>query len=322
MELKEKQDNEVQFLQFKLKEVTSQVEAQQWELAELQDQRDSELSDLRSRLAVFTSSGSESSEGEARLEVAALTSQLAAARQEADRLSSDLAVVSGSLAAAQSEAATVKSQQIDLQDTIDRLTSEREDLVEENKTLKFSFSSSSSAGAYEEIVALNNSLNAEIASLKQIVQSGSPGLATPEPGPASEPEVLREQVRREQQLVVQLERDLQLKEESLRQLEEELFLARDSKVKKEEELRTRRDSARESLDREVFAVFSDKNLVLENQRLKTDLDNVSRERRHLSERISRWEEELGREDIDVLGEAGLRQELRVAIQTLQLRDHK
>ena len=42
------------------------------ELAELQDQRDSELSDLRSRLAVFTSSGSESSEGETMLEVAAL----------------------------------------------------------------------------------------------------------------------------------------------------------------------------------------------------------------------------------------------------------
>ena len=72
MELKEQQDNEVQFLQFRLKEATSQVEAQQWELAELQDQRDSELSDLRSRLAVFTSSGSESSEGETMLEVAAL----------------------------------------------------------------------------------------------------------------------------------------------------------------------------------------------------------------------------------------------------------
>ena len=32
VELKEKQDNEVQFLQFKLKEVTSQMDAQQWEL--------------------------------------------------------------------------------------------------------------------------------------------------------------------------------------------------------------------------------------------------------------------------------------------------
>ena len=232
-------------------------------------------------------------------------------------------MVSGSLAAAQSEAATVKSQQIDLQDSIDRLTSEREELLAENKTLKISFSSSSgSGGAYEEIVALNNSLNAEIASLKQFVQSGSPSIASPEPQP--ELESLREQVRREQQLVVQLERDLQVKEESLRNLEEELFLARDWKVKKEEELRTRRDSARDSqsLDREVFTVFSDKNLVLENQKLKADLDNVSRERRLLSERISRWEEELGRDDIDVMGEDGLRQELRVAIRTLQLRDHK
>ena len=62
--------------------------------------------------------------------------------------------------------------------------------------------------------------------------------------------------------------------------------------------------------------------MLENVRLKTDLDNVSRERRQLSERISRWEEELGRDDIDTMGEDGLRQELRVAIKTLQLRDHK
>ena len=187
-----------------------------------------------------------------------------------------------------------------------------------------SFSSAASGGAYEEIVQLNNSLNAEIASLKQfVVKTGSPG-AQAEPAVGSEVEQLREAVRREQQLVVQLERDLQVKEEGLRNLEEELFLARDWKVKKEEELRTRRDSARDSqsLDREVFTVFSDKSLVMENQKLKTDLDNVSRERRQLSERISRWEEELGRDDIDVMGEDGLRQELRVAIRTLQLRDHK
>ena len=322
VELKESQDNEVEFLQHKIRELTSKVDAQQWEMTELIEQRETEVADLRGQLEVLTS-GSESGEGEARLEVAALTSQLTAARQETDRLSSDVAVLSQSLVAAQTEAATVKSQAIDLQDSIDRLAGEREDLLAENQTLKSSFSSAASTGgAYEEIVKLNNSLNAEIASLKQYVKSGSPTVASPEP--VREVEQLRDAVRREQQLVVQLERDLQVKEEGLRSLEEELFLARDWKLKKEEELRGRRDSARDSqsLDREVFAVFSDKNLVLENVRLKTDLDNVSRERRQLSERISRWEEELGRDDIDTMGEDGLRQELRVAIKTLQLRDHK
>ena len=69
-------------------------------------------------------------------------------------------------------------------------------------------------------------------------------------------------------------------------------------------------------------MFTDKELLMENQRLKADLDNVSRQRRHLSERIQRWEEELNREDISSLGEDGLRQELRIAIKTLQIRDHK
>ena len=61
---------------------------------------------------------------------------------------------------------------------------------------------------------------------------------------------------------------------------------------------------------------------MENQRLKADLDNVTRQRRHLSERISKWEHELNRDDISSLGEEGLRQELRIAIKTLQIRDHK
>ena len=61
---------------------------------------------------------------------------------------------------------------------------------------------------------------------------------------------------------------------------------------------------------------------MENQRLKSDLDNVSRQRRHLSERIMSWEKEVNREDISAMGEDSLRQELRLAIKTLQIRDHK
>ena len=119
-----------------------------------------------------------------------------------------------------------------------------------------------------------------------------------------------------------LEQDLQAKEDALKNLEEELFLVKDLKLKKEEELHSGLDSSRESFDREVFGVFSDKELIMENQRLKSDLDLVSRQRRNLSERISKWEDELNRDDVSNMGEEGLRQELRIAIKTLQIRDHK
>ena len=42
----------------------------------------------------------------------------------------------------------------------------------------------------------------------------------------------------------------------------------------------------------------------------------------MSERILSWEKEVNREDIGAMGEDSLRQELRVAIKTLQIRDHK
>ena len=48
--------------------------------SELTEMQDCELSDLWSRLGVFTSSGSESTEDEARLELVALTSKLAVAQ--------------------------------------------------------------------------------------------------------------------------------------------------------------------------------------------------------------------------------------------------
>ena len=146
--------------------------------------------------------------------------------------------------------------------------------------------------------------------------------ATPQGDSSEEVHILREQVRKEQQLVMHLEQDLQAKEDALKNLEEELFLVKDLKLKKEEELHSGLDSSRESFDREVFGVFSDKELIMENQRLKSDLDLVSRQRRNLSERISKWEDELNRDDVSNMGEEGLRQELRIAIKTLQIRDHK
>ena len=191
---------------------------------------------------------------------------------------------------------------------IDRLTSEKED----------SAVTGSGGGTYEEIVQLNNNcLNSKITSPKhymttQPLYSGNMVAAG---------EALTEEVEVLRQQVVHLKRHLQASQDTIRSLEQELFLARDLKLK-EAELQSGLDTSRESTDREVFNVFTDKELLMENQRLKADLDNMSRQRRHLSERIQRWEEELSREDISSLGEDGLRQELRIAIKTLQIRDHK
>ena len=227
-------------------------------------------------------------------------------------------VLNQSLVSAQTETATVKSQVIDLQDVIDRLNHDRDEMA--------LIKSGDMAGneAYDEIVKLNNSLNMEITSLKQYIQSQNMFSSSPiYPVSDNSPDLesLRDQLKNEQSLVLHLEQDLQAKEESMKNIEEELNMLRDLK-KKKEEIQSGLDSSRDSTDREVFDVFTDKKLIMENQRLKSDLDNVSRQRRHLSERIQSGETEVNREDIGTMEEDGLRQELRIAIKTLQIRDHK
>merc|ERR1712131_207727 len=316
VELKETQDNEVEFLQYKNKELSNNIEALNWQLSEVEEQRSAEVKELTSQLEIFTASSSaDADSAQLKLEIVTLRSQLEESNQESDRLRSDIMTLTQSLTMAQTEAAAVKSQVIDLQDALDRLNHEEDESA-----------APSSGDAYDEIVKLNNSLNNEISGLKQYIQAQSmyPGnvAATPQGDSSEEVHILREQVKKEQQLVMHLEQDLQAKEDALKNLEEELFLVKDLKLKKEEELHSGLDSSRESFDREVFGVFSDKELIMENQRLKSDLDLVSRQRRNLSERISKWEDELNRDDVSNMGEEGLRQELRIAIKTLQIRDHK
>ena len=95
--------------------------------------------------------------------------------------------------------------------------------------------------------------------------------------------------------------------------------------------RPRLDS-RESLDRELV-LPSEPSLLSENMVLKQELDCSRRERRVLAARIEEWQQELGREQVgrqeqeqhdfpQVLDDEGLRSELRQAIKTLQIKDHK
>ena len=157
-------------------------------------------------------------------------------------------------------------------------------------------------------------------------KQGSRSAAVVEEG--GEVERLRGQVAREQGLVVQLEQDLQHREAELEQLEGELEQlegeleaargARGEAAREAREARERQDSG--SVDRELSAFMAPPEVAAENQRLRAELDQAVRERRRLQARVASWTLELGREQ--GLGEEGLRTELRQAIKTLQIKDHK
>merc|ERR1719228_606108 len=324
IEMKEKQDNEVEFLQHKNKDLNNQIDGLNWNISELEDRRENEVTELNNKLSVFTSQDNQDSDSsQLKLEIATLKSQLNEANNESDRLRADLAAINEALVLAQSETATVKSQIIDLQDSIDRLVNEKETLQFENDNLKESAAPGSEG--FEEIQKLNETLNSEITSLRHYIENQNLYTNPPIISPSqetSEIEHLRSQLLREQKLVLQLEQDLQAKESSLELLESELMSVRDKKSQHEVELQSKFESPRESLDREVFSAFTDKDLVSENLRLKADLDSSMRERRQMAGCIQNWTQELNREDINNMGEEGLRNELRVAIRTVQIKDHK
>merc|ERR1719150_877561 len=78
VEMKEKQDFEMEFLTTKNKELDSQVSGLQWSLAEVEERREEEVNELTSKLAVLTSSeDGENDSAAIRLQVASLTAQLA-----------------------------------------------------------------------------------------------------------------------------------------------------------------------------------------------------------------------------------------------------
>jgi len=140
-------------------------------------------------------------------------------------------------------------------------------------------------------------------------------------GESGDLEQLKEKIRREQQLVLQLEMDLQTKDAALEEARDEL-----------EGLRSRGESIgpgassfsrirRDSTDSRYSDTFLDHQEVwIENNKMKGDLDHALRENRRLSSRIRSWESELERgQDLD---QEGLRNELTRAIETLQIKEHK
>merc|ERR1719339_187869 len=207
VEMKEKQDFEMEFLSTKNKELDRQVSGLQWSLAEVEERREEEVNELTSKLAVLISTeDGEMDFAAIRLQVASLTAQLEASTSESDKLRSDLTIMSKAREAAEQDVALVRGQAVDLQDLLDRLREEKEDLQVECQGLK-----SEGGGGFDEIQKLNQSLNQEIAGLRAAIVEqhgrgggGGVGGKMEETG-EGEVERLRAMVVKEQALVVQLE---------------------------------------------------------------------------------------------------------------------
>merc|ERR1719237_1056436 len=102
VEMKEKQDFEMEFLTTKNKELDSRVSGLQWSLAEVEERREEEVNELTSKLAVLTATeDGEMDSAAIRLQVASLTAQLEASTSESDRLRTDLTIMSKAREAAE-----------------------------------------------------------------------------------------------------------------------------------------------------------------------------------------------------------------------------
>ena len=120
----------MEFLGGKIRDLTGQVSGLQWSLAEVGERRETEVFSLASELAVLSlpAQGGEDTSS-LRLQVASLTSQLEEGARQEDRLRGELSSLTRAQEEVLQEVASVRSQTIDLQDTIDRLTGERDELV-------------------------------------------------------------------------------------------------------------------------------------------------------------------------------------------------
>jgi len=314
VEMKEQQDLEVEYLRSRNKELREQLEGLQWQLAEIEERSREELSNLQVALAAYQAS-SGASDGnllqenvKLKTDLASLSNELTIAQQTADALREELSMVGASLKSYQDEAEVWRSQTLEAREEIESLKLHIDELQNEK----------GGAEEYYEAMLLNETLASEVNSLKLLIHAGqSPQHIQPIQQDQTG-EQLRERIRREQQLVLQLEQDLQNRDAALQQAQEELAQLRGAAAHMPQlgQLRSRRDStdSRLSIDREVFVEQDE--LV----RLRSDLDSSVRENRRLNSRIRSWEVDLN--SSLVLDQEGLRAELTRAIETLQIKDHK
>ena len=274
VEMKEQQDSDLELLRTRNKEIREQVDGLQWQLAEIEERSRAELAELQVKLSAYEENRGLDTDAvlqdNARLrqELANTSQELSSSQQSADTLREELSVLAASLAAAREEAGVWRSHAAEAKEEIESLKLHIETLQNEK----------GGSEEYVEARRLNDTLSAEIQQLKQLVTAHQP---SSDMG-GGEVDQYRERIRREQQLVLQLEQDLQNREAALEFARAELDQLRGSDA-----VRTRREStdSRFSVDRELNNVFMDQDVFSENMRLRTDLDNSIRENRRLSRYI-------------------------------------
>ena len=116
VELKEKQDYEMEFLSGKNRELASQVSGLEWSLEEVEERREQEVGTLTAQLASFSCPEGPQEAGALRLQLAAVGRELEGARGEERRLRQELGQEQRSRQEAEQEAAQVRSRGVDLQD--------------------------------------------------------------------------------------------------------------------------------------------------------------------------------------------------------------
>jgi len=284
LQMKESQDGEVSYLTSRVKQLKEETEGLRWQLEEVEERSRSEIQQLTVALSAYQSSET-SSAGDIAADNARLKQEIAVTTTELSRV----------------------------QESADKL---REQLGEVSTQLK---------SALEEVASWKNiaeEAKEEMESMKlhlESLQSEKSSQGSTEEGDSNDQ--LKEKIRREQQLVLQLEMDLQMRDAALEQAREELEGLRaqgQDNSSTSMMARMRRDSTDSRLS-DTFIEHQE--VFMENNKLKGDLDHALRDNRRLSNRIRSWETELDRTQ-QLLDQEGLRAELTHAIETLQMKEHK
>ena len=152
-------------------ELNTFVEASKTSSAEIENLKESSSSSL---IEIERLNG-EIDNTKLRLEVVNLTKQLTEASEEANMLRTELNLVNQALIAVTAEEDLARSHLIDLQNQMDKLSSDKLGLKAEYDSLKFKYDmvaneKEESPSELTEFQSLNANLNAEIASLRQYIE--------------------------------------------------------------------------------------------------------------------------------------------------------
>jgi len=315
-DMKEQQDLEVEYLRGRSKEAKEQVEGLQWQLAEVEERARVDQNELQMALLAYQENAGTSEDGireenaKLRLDLKTCREDLNNAQLSLDKLRQDVTVLTASLEQARIEVDAWRSQAQEAEEEVESLKLHIETLQNEK----------GGSEEYLEAMRLNQTLNNEISSLKSLIE-GQPMTGDPS---SAELLQLRDRMKREQQLVLQLEQDLRARDQALEEAHHELRQMQTAittgGAMPTERVRRESTDSRFSLDRDVF---TDQEVLTENHRLRSDLDSTVKENRRLTHRIKSWEQELSLQGQNVTRDPqDLSAELSRAIKTLQIKDNK